>query len=76
MNFLQKKGIENRPIISGNFLNQPASKIYKITKNKSGFKNSELIEKLGFFIGLHTQKIKPKQIDHLVNNLMKINKFR
>ena len=76
LDFLQKKGIENRPIISGNFLNQPASKLYKFTKNKSEFKNSELIEKLGFFIGLHTQKIKPKQVDHLVNNLMKINKFR
>ena len=76
LKYLLKKGIENRPIISGNFLNQPASKLYKFSKNKSKFKNSELIEKLGFFIGLHTQKIKKSQIIYLVNNLMQINKFR
>ncbi len=76
LKYLLKNGIENRPIISGNFLNQPASKLYKFSKNKSKFKNSELIEKLGFFIGLHTQKIKKSQIIYLVNNLMQINKFR
>ncbi len=76
LNFLLKKGIENRPIISGNFLNQPASKLYKFTKNKSAFKNAQLIEKLGFFIGLHTQKIKTIQVNYLVNNLIKINRFK
>ncbi len=76
LEFLLKKGIENRPIISGNFLNQPASKLYGFTKNKSAFKNSELIEKLGFFIGLHTKKINKAEIIYLINNLMKINKFK
>ena len=32
INFLEEKSIETRPIISGNFLNQPAAKLYKIDK--------------------------------------------
>ena len=34
---LSKKGIENRPIISGNFLNQPASKFYNFNFQKKRF---------------------------------------
>ena len=29
LKYLTNMGIENRPIISGNFLNQPAAKLYK-----------------------------------------------
>ena len=32
LNYLNKNGIETRPIISGNFINQPASKLYKLNK--------------------------------------------
>ena len=45
---LNKFGIETRPIISGNFLNQKASKIYNLNKKKEKFPNAEYIEKAGF----------------------------
>ena len=38
---LENNGIETRPIISGNFANQPAAKIYGLTKNQK-FPNTDL----------------------------------
>ena len=74
LRFLENKGIENRPIVSGNFLNQPATKLYKI-KFKGSFLNSQVIEETGFFIGLHTKKLKPRLIDYIVKNLLMIDKL-
>ena len=68
--YLNKKGIETRPIISGNFLNQKASKLYKLNKKKETFPNAEYIEKAGFFIGLHTKKIGTKNLRVLTNHLL------
>ena len=34
VDFLDRNGIETRPIISGNFLNHPAAKLYKLDKKK------------------------------------------
>jgi len=74
LNFLKKKGIETRPILSGNFLNQPGSKLYKFNNNKH-FKNAQEIEERGFFIGLHTVQISEKKIVYLEKNLLNINKL-
>jgi len=74
LRFLDKKMIENRPIVSGNFLNQPAIKLYKLnTKNK--FYNSQLVEESGFFIGLHTKKITKKMANYIATNLLKIDEI-
>tara|TARA_B100001057_G_scaffold476480_1_gene544516 strand:- start:4922 stop:6115 length:1194 start_codon:yes stop_codon:yes gene_type:complete len=74
INFLNKKGIENRPILSGNFLNQPAAKLYKLGIKKK-YPKADEIEKRGFFIGLHTKKISNKELSFLCNNLLKIEKI-
>ena len=57
INYLDKVGIETRPIISGNFANQPAAKLYKLCKKNEKFDNSQKVQELGFLIGLHTKKI-------------------
>ena len=57
MNLLDKIGIETRPIISGNFANQPAAKLYKLCKKNEKFEKSQNVQDLGFLIGLHTRKI-------------------
>ena len=67
---LNKFGIETRPIISGNFLNQKASKIYNLNKQNEKFPNAEYIEKAGFFIGLHTKNIKNNTLTLLTNQLL------
>ena len=75
LNYLEKKGIETRPIISGNFINQPAIKLYKLNKNKEKFKNAQMVENLGFFIGLHTKKINSKLAEYISTNLLMINEI-
>jgi CDP-6-deoxy-D-xylo-4-hexulose-3-dehydrase len=73
LNKLNKNGIETRPIISGNFLNQPSIDLYKLNKSKEKFSVAQEIENRGFFIGLHTKNIKEKEIIKLTNNLLSIN---
>jgi CDP-4-dehydro-6-deoxyglucose reductase, E1 len=75
LNHLSKKGIENRPIISGNFLNQPASKFFNFKSTKMDFKNADEIENRGFFIGLHTKNLKQLELKYISNCLLDIDKF-
>jgi len=67
---LNNKGIETRPIISGNFLNQKAAKIYDLNIKNQKFPNADFIEKAGFFIGLHTKDIKLTTLKYLSNELL------
>ena len=73
--FLDNKKIETRPIISGNFMNQPAAKLFKLNKKKQNFPNADKIGKLGFFIGLKNNNIKKEELNHLCNNLLKIDEI-
>lgn len=77
LKYLNLNKIETRPIISGNFLNQPAAKLYNYTnKNmKKYFPVSQDIEERGFFIGLPMTKIHNKQLNHLVNKLLNFDGF-
>jgi len=70
---LNNNGIETRPIISGNFLNQPSIDLYKLNNKKEKFPIAQDIENRGFFIGLHTKRIEEKEITKLTNNLLSIN---
>ena len=75
LNFLNKNGIETRPIISGNFLNQPSIKLYKLNKDKRIFKGSQDVEERGFFIGIHVDPISNKELILLENKLLKISEI-
>jgi CDP-6-deoxy-D-xylo-4-hexulose-3-dehydrase len=70
LNKLEKNKIETRPIISGNFINQPAIKLHKLRFNKNNFKISQEIEDRGFFIGLPTKKINLKDFKKLTDCLL------
>ena len=76
LSYLNKHGIETRPIISGNFANQPAVKYYNIKNKTKKFFNAQYIEDRGFFIGLPITKLSQKKIDILSKYLMNINKFK
>jgi CDP-6-deoxy-D-xylo-4-hexulose-3-dehydrase len=75
LNYLKKKNIETRPILSGNFANQSSIKLYKINYNLKNLKNSQEIEERGFFIGLPTQIISLKKIKNLTTSLLNIDKI-
>ncbi len=70
---LNQTKIETRPIISGNFLNQPCIKLYGLKKKNERFIGSQEIEDRGFFIGLPTKKISKQKLNFLVKNLLKID---
>ena len=52
--FLESKKIETRPIMAGNYVEQPASKLF-MWKKSGNLTNSELIMKNSFFIGNHQE---------------------
>ena len=75
LDYLNKNNIETRPIISGNFANQPAMKLYKIKFDNKKLINSNIIDKRGFFIGLPTKKMKQKTLDKISELLLSVSKF-
>ena len=71
--YLESKGIETRPILTGNFLNQPSIKLFGLNNKKLRFKGAQSIEDLGFLIGLHTKEINQKQLGLIKNSLLSID---
>lgn len=63
---LENNGIETRPIISGNFANQPAAKLYGISLNQK-FPNTDKVYNSSFFIGLPTKQINNKFLKKIVS---------
>ena len=72
MKYLNNNKLETRPIISGNFANQPAVKLYKIKYNKRELNNATEIDQRGFFIGLPTVKLERKQLNKISDLLLSI----
>ena len=72
LSYLNNNGIETRPIISGNFLNQPAVKLYNLNKNAKKFENAQEIEDRGFFIALHPKRIQETTLNYLTKKLLQV----
>ena len=75
INILERSGIETRPIISGNFLRQPAAKLYKFKQRAEDFVGAQKISDLGFVIGLHTERTNKYVIKKLVDRLYQVEKL-
>ena len=75
LNYLNNKGVETRPILSGNFLNQESCKLYKFKYQKKDFKTSQEIEDRGFFIGLPTNDMNISTLNFLCEKLLRIKEF-
>tara|TARA_A100001015_G_C15025518_1_gene730277 strand:- start:2157 stop:3188 length:1032 start_codon:yes stop_codon:yes gene_type:complete len=63
---IEDKGIETRPIISGNFLKQPSILKYNL-QTKEKFVNSDIINECGFFIGIPNKKINKNFLNKVIN---------
>lgn len=70
LEYLNKNSIETRPILTGNFLKQPCNLIYNFSQKGSDFKNTNIIDEQGFFIGLPTTKLSQKKINLLTSKLL------
>ena len=72
LDYLLRNNIESRPIISGNFVNQKSVKLFNLNPTNKTFKNTQEIDDLGFFIGLHTKKINDSDLNYLTKKLLSI----
>jgi CDP-6-deoxy-D-xylo-4-hexulose-3-dehydrase len=64
---LKESGVDSRPIIAGNFVNQPAAKNVSISVYK-GLDNAEKIHTKGFMLGNH-HNFSKSQLDLIVESL-------
>jgi len=74
LSYLDARGIETRPIISGAFTNQPATKLYNLNPSKKKFDNAQSVQELGFLIGLHQRKITKENLSLIKNSFLNIDK--
>ena len=70
-NRLDSFGIECRPIISGNFLKQPALKKYYIREKSADFPNANYIHEHGLFVGLRHKLLSEDETNKFVNIFFK-----
>lgn len=75
LNYLSSCGVENRPVVSGNFTRQPGLKLMGIKCNPPDFPGAEVINQRGFFFGLHTEELTNDRIAQLAD-LMLNYKFK
>ena len=71
LNRLDKLGIENRPIISGNFLKQPALKKYNIKQKSKNYPNANYVHEHGLFVGIKNKILTSIEIKQFVNIFFK-----
>ena len=71
LNRLDKFGIENRPIISGNFLKQPALRKYKISQKSKDFPNANYVHDYGLHVGLKNRIMSRIEIEKFSNIFFK-----
>jgi len=68
--YLDSHGVENRPVVSGNFTRQPALELLGLKFDPRDFPGAEEINQRGFFAGLHTEKLPEEKIERLVAILL------
>jgi CDP-6-deoxy-D-xylo-4-hexulose-3-dehydrase len=67
---LSRAGVENRPIISGNFVRQPMVAEALPHLRVTDFPGAEVLHTRGFFIGVHQLPVSDSSIDALVNAML------
>lgn len=67
---LSARGVENRPVVSGNFARQPGLALYDAAPDWQTLKGAEHIHQRGFFIGLHAGELSPAQLKDFVERLL------
>ena len=65
--YLSAHGIENRPVISGNFVRQPCIAAYCKDEVPENYPGADCIHTRGFFIGVHQVRIDDAAIEKLAD---------
>ena len=75
LNYLTSCGIENRPIVTGNFVRQPVFKELNLNYEPTDFPGAEKVHECGFFIGSSCNILSNEKIEHLVNLMLDYDKI-
>ena len=67
---LLERGIDTRPIVSGNMALQPAVKMFDIDLSLGPFTGAQVIHENGFFIGCHSKPLDDERIHQLVTTIL------
>ena len=67
---LTARGVENRPIISGNFIRQPAWQRLGYEMDPASFPGAETVHLRGFFIGIQSTPLSDARIAALADRLL------
>ena len=70
LEYLTRHKVENRPIISGNFVHQPAIQTLGLKVDPNGYPGSDELGTCGFFIGVHTYRLSDAQISYLADTML------
>jgi CDP-4-dehydro-6-deoxyglucose reductase, E1 len=70
LNYLSARGIENRPIVSGNFTRQPGLELYGVKCNPLDYPGAERVHQTGFFIGVHTDLLEATRLAEIADALL------
>lgn len=68
--YLEANGVENRPIISGNFIRQPCIAAYCENERAEDYLGAEAVHNRGFFIGVHQLRVADDVIDKLADIML------
>lgn len=67
---LLNRGVDTRPIVSGNMALQPAIKYFDIDLSMGPFDGAQTIHERGFFIGCHSKPLDDERIYRLVTTIL------
>jgi CDP-6-deoxy-D-xylo-4-hexulose-3-dehydrase len=68
LQYLHVNGVENRPIISGNFVRQPCIQAFvEDVRPPSAFPGAEILHTRGFFIGMHQLYVSDEAFSQLID---------
>lgn len=67
---LSSEGVENRPVVSGNFARQPGLAHFGAQTDWQALKGAERIHQRGFFVGIHSRLLKAAEITGLTDKLL------
>lgn len=70
LEYLSASGVENRPIVSGNFIRQPGLAAFGIHLDPTDYPGAERVHNCGFFIGLHTDTLSDALVSQLAGILL------
>ena len=57
LTYLSENGVENRPILTGNYTQQPVSKLNNQLIDPSEYPGAERVHSTGFYIGINSESI-------------------